>query len=158
MLGVVHRSLKETEKEWDILSKFAVLDATTTDTYTRLMELASEKKDWPTVITNANRFLAVNPLVALPYQYLGRAAEATSRDKDAIDSYRTLLRLDPPDPVDVNFRLAKLLQRAGDSAARRHILQALEDAPRYREALRLLTDLSRQAVTNKSPAPERVLQ
>jgi len=44
----------------------------------------------------------------------------------------------------VHFRLAKLLHSEGDPRARRHVLQALEEAPRYREALRLLMEINKK--------------
>jgi hypothetical protein len=53
-----------------------------------------------------------------------------------------LLLLDPPDPAETNFHLAQLLHRAGDAAAKRHLLLALEEAPRFREALRLLLEMN----------------
>jgi hypothetical protein len=60
-----------------------------------------------------------------------------------------LLELDPPNPAEVHFNLARLLHRAGDPAARRHVLQALEDAPRYRAALQLLLQMD-----SDSPRPK----
>jgi hypothetical protein len=50
--------------------------------------------------------------------------------------------LDPPDPAEAHYRLARLLHQAGDPAAKRHVLQALEEAPRFREAHRLLLEIS----------------
>ena len=41
--------------------------------------LAAAVRDWPTVLTNANRFLGVNPLVPAPYRYLAEASEATGQ-------------------------------------------------------------------------------
>ena len=60
----------------------------------------------------------------------------------AIRSYQRLLLLDPPDPAEVHYRLARLLHQTGDEAgAKRTVLQALEDAPRYPDALRLLLEI-----------------
>ena len=89
----------------------------------------------------AERFLAVNPLVPAPYRALAQAAEATGSLTNAIAANRTLLRLDPPNPSEVHFRLAKALNQAGDPGARMEVLMALEEAPRNREALRLLKTL-----------------
>jgi hypothetical protein len=54
-----------------------------------------------------------------------------------------LLLLDPPDPADVHFRLARLLEQTGDPGAKREVLEALEEAPRFLEAHRLLLRLAR---------------
>jgi cytochrome c-type biogenesis protein CcmH/NrfG len=97
------------------------------------------------VTKNARRFLAVNPLVAPPYQALGRAGAEQNDLPVAIGAYRTLLLLDPADPVDAHFKLAQWLHRTGDAEAKRQVLEALEDAPRYRAALDLLMEINRTA-------------
>ncbi|HSH94959.1 MAG TPA: hypothetical protein VK968_12490, partial [Roseimicrobium sp.] len=61
---------------------------------------------------------------------------------EAIDSYTTLLKLDPPDIADAHFRLARLLAKQDPKSAKRHVLQALEEAPRFQAALALLLELN----------------
>jgi len=113
------------------------------DAYGRLMELGVADKNWTSVETNALRYLAVNPLVAPPYRYLAQASDQTKNAAHGIAAYRALLELDPPDLAETHFRLAELLERTGDSSARRHVLQALEEAPRYPAALRLLLEINK---------------
>ncbi|MCI0536332.1 MAG: tetratricopeptide repeat protein [Verrucomicrobiales bacterium] len=149
LLAAAEHGLKETDKERETLAKLASIDSTAIDAYARLMEIAAEKKDWNAVTQNAERFLAVNPLVALPYQYVGRAAEEVGQPKSAIAAYQTLLQLDPADPAETHFRLGKLLRQTVEPGAKRHVLQALEDAPRYREALRFLLELNTAGQTNQ---------
>lgn len=147
-LALVHRSLGETNEERQVLTRAAALDHESPDVYLRLMELAAAARDWPTVLTNANRFLAVNPLVPAPYRHLAEASEATGQPDVAVSAYRTLLQLDPPNPADTHFQLARLLQPANPSDSRRHVLQALEEAPRHRPALRLLLQLQGKTAAN----------
>jgi tetratricopeptide (TPR) repeat protein len=147
-LGTTYRALGETNAERQVLTQFAARDDAATDAYLRLMELGAEAKDWPAVLLNAQRFLAVNPLVPPPYRYLAQAGEATGQTAPAIQAYRALLQLDPPDPAEVSYHLADALHRTSDPAARRYVLQALEEAPRYREALALLLKIN-----EKSPQP-----
>ena len=64
-----------------------------------------------------------------------------------------MLLFDPPDPADVHFRLARLLRQAGDPAAKRQVLQALEEAPRFREAQRLLLDITGELPRNQTNSP-----
>jgi tetratricopeptide (TPR) repeat protein len=112
------------------------------------MELGEAAGDWGTVAENAERFLSVNPLVPAPHRYLARASEELGRRDTARRSYEKLLQLDPPDPANVHFRVARLLAAGGDTVpARRHVLQALEEAPRYRDALRLLLQLQETPAT-----------
>jgi Tfp pilus assembly protein PilF len=138
LLAQTERALGDTNAERRVLTRLAELDAEAPEACQRLMELAADARDWPAVAQNARRYLAVNPLVPLPYRFLARAAAAQGQDKIAIDACQALLRLDPANPADLHFELAQLLHRAGDPAARRHLLQALEEAPRHRAALRLL--------------------
>ncbi len=113
------------------------------------MELAAQDGDWPVVIQNARRYLAVNPLVPMPYRLLAQAGEKAGQASTAIDAYRALIELDPPNPAEVHFQLARQLHRIGDPAARRHLLSALEEAPRHRAALRFLLELEAPA-TNRA--------
>lgn len=153
LLAAAHRALGETNEERQVLQQFTTRDAGATDAYLRQMELSTAVKDWSEVTRNAQRFLAVNPLVAPPYRYLAQAAETTGDVTTAVAAYATLLKLDPPNPAVVHFQLARLLKTSDAIAARRHTLQALEEAPRHREALRLLLELQ----TNSAPVQPRTV-
>ena len=145
MLAAAHRALGETNLEREVLERFAAKDDEAQDAYGRLMELDVASKDWPSVQTNSLRYLAVNPLVPPPYRYLAQASEQTGDTAYGIAAYHALLQLDPPDLAEAHFRLAELLHKTGDPSARRHVLQALEEAPRYPAALRLLLEINNQS-------------
>ncbi len=50
--------------------------------------------------------------------------------------------MDPADPAELHYRLAKhLLQLGQDREAERQVLMALEEAPRFRDAHRLLLNI-----------------
>jgi tetratricopeptide (TPR) repeat protein len=138
LLAEVHRHLGETEQEVQVLSTLASLSADAADAYNRLMEIGMEQKNWAQVVENGERYLTVYPLLSSVYWRLGRANEELGREASAVQSYQRLLLLDPADPVDVNYRLARLLQQRDPAAAKRYILEALADAPRFREGHRLL--------------------
>jgi tetratricopeptide (TPR) repeat protein len=154
MLAAVHRALKETDEERAVLARIAEREADAIETYARLMELESARTNWTAVLQNAERYLAVNPLLPVPYRWLAQAAEALNEKPKAIDAYRRLLLLDPPNPAEAHFRLAKLLHDTADPAAKRHVLIALEEAPRYREAHRLLLDIAGRG-TSPASAKEK---
>lgn len=151
LLARAHRELGDTNSERAALIKAAALDSDLPDVYLRLAELGLAAKDWNLVYQNARRALAVNPLVPHPHRLLAQSAEAEGHDADAIVANRTLLRLDPPDPAETHYRLARLLQKKNDPEARRHVLQALEEAPRYHDALRLLRELQSQPPPQGTP-------
>ncbi|MBI5772275.1 MAG: tetratricopeptide repeat protein [Verrucomicrobia bacterium] len=149
-LAEIHRELNEADAERAVLAELAARDPDAADAFLRLAELGAARRDWPAVVLNAERHLAVNPLFAEPHRHLARAREELRETPSAIAAYRTVLQLDPPDPAEVHFRLAKLLQAGGDASAKRHALQALEEAPRFREAHRLLLQINSE--TNQNPA------
>lgn len=143
-LVTVLRNLNDAAGERAVLQKWADVDDEATEAYLRLMELAAADKDWPTVKRNAERYVAVNPLVPPPYRYLAQAAAGTGDDSTAVVAWRTLIQLDVPERADAHYQLARLLHKRGDlGEARRHALLALEETPRYREALRLLAEINR---------------
>ncbi|HWW02378.1 MAG TPA: tetratricopeptide repeat protein [Candidatus Acidoferrum sp.] len=150
MLAAAHRGLGETNAERHVLIRLADQDGEALEAYRRLMELGAGAKDWPAVSLNAQRYLAVDPLVALPYRFLAQACERTGETDTALSAYRATLALEPPDPAELHFKLARLLHQAGSPEARRQVLQALEEAPRYREALRLLLEIENSNGTEPS--------
>jgi predicted Zn-dependent protease len=152
MLAEAHRELGETNAERQVLASFAERDYTASDAYLRLMELGREANDWEAVVLNAGRYRAVNPLVPVAYRFMADAAEKAGDAHASIDACRALLQLDPPDPAEVHFQLARSLHALGDPAARRHVLRALEEAPRYRDALRLLLELNKKETASTESA------
>lgn len=141
MLAAVYRHLGETNREREVLSRHAAQDADAVDAYLRLAEMNAASGQWTNVLINVDRYLAVNPLTAMPYRWQARASEGTGRIPGAIEAQRTLLKLDPPNPSEVHFDLARLLESSDPTLARRHVLAALEEVPRHRAALRLLRRL-----------------
>jgi tetratricopeptide (TPR) repeat protein len=145
-LALVHRKLEESALERAALEKVAERSSDAQAAFLRLMELAVTAGDWPAAAQWADRVLAVKPMTAAAYRSLGRAfEERAASDKPAGDgavaAYRNVLRLEPTDPADVNLRLARLLRKRDPRAARRHALDALAEAPRFREAHKLLLEL-----------------
>jgi len=146
MLSRVARELGDAAGEQAHLVRLTEIDSAVPEANARLITIATADKDWTTVAAQARRWLAVNPLVPGPWRALAQASEETSDWKSAAAAWRTLLSLDPPDPSGIHFNLARLLHRTGDKSARRHVLMALEDNPRHREALRLLLEMQGEAL------------
>ena len=144
------------------LEKLAARAADAVPAYLRLMEIGAEAGDWEAVLLNAQRMLAVNPLVPAPHRYLAQAAEKLGNRDEAIRAYQALLLFDTTDTAETHFRLAQLLRDADErDAARRHVLMALEDAPRFLAAHKLLLELTgqrRMLPTNAAPKTEPVVK
>jgi hypothetical protein len=64
--------------------------------------------------------------------------------------------LDPADPADVNYRLGRLLLAKDPAGAKRHVLLALAEAPRFRQAHRLLLKIIND--TREPAIPESDVQ
>ncbi|MGI8604701.1 MAG: tetratricopeptide repeat protein [Verrucomicrobiales bacterium] len=150
LLGTVHRELGEASEEIAVLNHLAEIDSANPEIYLRLMDLYAARGDWASVEREGQRYLAVNPLMPKPYRHLAEAAEKTGNVATAIEALKTLIVLDPPNPSEVHFQLARLLHQTGNPAARRHVLMALEDAPRHRAALSLLEQLAGDSAVNQS--------
>ncbi len=143
-LAAIARKSGDTEAEWQTLQKYAALDSDTTETFLRLIELAEARGDTDALARNARRLIGVNPLTKHPHRALAVAAEKNADSAAAIAAYRPLLALSPDDPSLIHYRLAAHLAAVGDTEpAKRHVLQALEHAPRYRDAQHLLLRLTR---------------
>jgi tetratricopeptide (TPR) repeat protein len=154
LLARAYRNLENTDAEQEALEGWAERSADATEAYSRLATLAEEAGEWDAVERNALRVIAVNPLNAAPHRLLARAAEELKRPDEAIAAYRALLEFDTTDPADAHFRLATLLHgRGDDTAARRQVLMALEEAPRFLDAHQLLLELT-PASDAPSPAPK----
>jgi tetratricopeptide (TPR) repeat protein len=84
----------------------------------------------------------VDPTQIALHQRLADLAERQGRRDLAVRERRAIVALDPPDPADAYYRLARAELTAGDrDAARRSVLRALELAPAYDAALELLLEL-----------------
>jgi tetratricopeptide (TPR) repeat protein len=155
-MAAVHRKLGETDQEQEVLSQLARISPDAVDAYGRLMELGTGEQAWEQVVENGERYLAVYPMLSRVYEWLGQAAEKLGQSQRAIDSYQRLLLLDPADPVEVNYRLARLLRKDDPATARRHLLEALADAPRFRDGHRLLLEILADSEQSPAPAAEAV--
>jgi tetratricopeptide (TPR) repeat protein len=114
----------------------------------RLLDLAQADGNWAEVAQWSDAWLAIDPLGATPWRARLEAHLALDEPTVARAAGETLLRLDPPDRAAIHFQLASLLEPSDSSAARRHVLQALEEAPRFREAYELLDRITAPAVSN----------
>ena len=131
----------DTDKEREYLEKLAAIDGDVSDAYMRLINIYGDAGDWESMKLNAERFLAVNPLSARPYEALAIASERLDDVSTAIKARQTLIKLNPLDPALAHFELARLLHLEGSDQAKRQVLLALEEAPRYQDAQRLLLSL-----------------
>ncbi len=143
------RALGRHDDEAAALRQLAEKSAEALAAYDRLMELDLEKENWPELELNAKRTLAINPFSKRLHYCAGCAHEAQQEKAEAVRSFEKLLILKPANPSETRFRLARLQREDEPELARRYLLDALADAPRYRDAHRLLLAMA----TGEEPAP-----
>lgn len=144
MLAAVYRELKDTINERKILQQYAAHTDSAVPSLLRLIELQSEAEDWDGVKQTSQQLLAINPLLPQTQQARAKAAEHMDEPAQAIPALKALLMMDPDDPASLHYRLAALLFKVDDPAAKDHVLAALEVAPRYRDAQKLLLQIVRK--------------
>ena len=159
-LAAVYRKLEKPAEEKAILEEFAKLEADGVPANLRLAEIHTEAGEWSKLGLAAKRLLAVDPLLKQAHQAAALAAEKQNKTGEAIAALARLAVLEPDDPADVHFRLATALHAQGRKVeAKRQVLKALEEAPRYRAAHRLLLKIvaerPNQQVTEKTVAAPR---
>lgn len=136
-----YRGLKQPAEEAAMLREWASRDAGADPAFLRLIDLGLELKDWAGVRESARRMFAIHPFLKQPYEAAAKASEVLGDPDGAVWALGKLSVLGPNDPVEVNFALARLLQSKDRDAAKRHLLDALIEAPRFREGHKLLLQL-----------------
>lgn len=144
-LAAVYRKLEQPAAERATLEQFVGQTADGVAANLRLVELQTAESDWDAVKESAKRLLAVDPLLGRVHDAAATAAEHLDRPAAVATALRRVAQLEPDDPADVHLRLAQALHRLGRTGeAKRHVLKALEEAPRYRAAHRLLLEIVRE--------------
>ena len=159
MLAVVYRKLGQAADEKRLLETVAGGTSDAVSVYRRLLEIAEDSGDVALMGRHAERLLAVNPLLEAGWRGRARALEADARQRPAaaagaVAAYERLLLLEPADQADTRLRLARLLKHRDRRAARRHVLEALAEAPRLRAGHQLLLELTGEATARAPQTPQ----
>jgi tetratricopeptide (TPR) repeat protein len=141
-LARVYRELNRPSDERRTLEQFASISSEAVAANHRLIELQTADADWTELARTARRLQGVDPLLRTVHAAAAVAAERLDNPVSAVTSLERLLLLEPDDPAETHYRLAHALHSIGRlSEAKRHTLQAQEEAPRYRDAHRLLLQI-----------------
>ncbi len=98
------------------------------------------------------RLLWISPYDVSVHNRLAVAAAKAGDHGRAVSERRAVLALDPSDPLDARYALARSLADAGDVAgARRELLNVLERAPSFEKAQALLLDLRNKSQSGGRP-------
>ena len=117
----------------------------------RLQDLCIEAKQLERVIEQGQTIFGIDPFQIAAIQKTLAAAETLKQNEVAVAQLSTLLELQSDDAPRLHYRIARIQQETDSIQSRRHVLRALEQAPRFREAHALLLELKR-AETATEPA------
>lgn len=132
------RKLQRSDEELQVLRKVADNESSAMPVFLRLIEVDLQNQNWTQVLSNAHRAIALNPFLRLPQQSLAQAYEALGNQVEAVSAFGRLLILSPEEAAKTHYSLAKLLRPQDATQAKRHLLEALALAPRFREGHALL--------------------
>jgi tetratricopeptide (TPR) repeat protein len=105
-------------------------------------ELRETVGDSTGAIVPLERLMWISPYDVATHARLAELAGRAGRHALAVRERRAVLALDPPDPLEARYQLARALAASGDAGgARRELLSVLERAPSFEKGQALLLEL-----------------
>ena len=141
ILAVVYKKQQKTEQQADILAGHLQRSCDDLEAAVELLSLQVTAEQWLPALETSHLVMAIDPLQPHVLRQIHTVAVATNNDDLAIDVLTGLLELDPADAARTHFLIAQILKSEDAEQSRRHVLLALEQAPRYRAAHKLLLHL-----------------
>lgn len=134
------RGLEDVAGEIEVLDRWTRAQASHLPGAERLFELAGEQDDPELLLTAGRRILAIQPMRPEVHSAMAAAAGSLDQHDQAVRSWQAVAALEPAHP-HAHFQLATLLRATDPERARRHVIDALAEAPRDRTAQALLLEL-----------------
>lgn len=126
-------------------------------TFRRLADLAFDAENWSDLAEFTSRAFAINPMLPRLHFLQGMAEENLEQPEKALSRFQSWLALGPNNPAQAHYHIGRLQIGEDDEAARRHLLDALSLAPRYRDAYREFRRLHEEPEAKELPkAPATV--
>lgn len=147
-LAGICKALGDTDAEYKALQQLAQRAGSPREGLLRLVELAIQRSDWKMALYGCERLHGISPMSDSIQEMRSLAAEKVEDPATALRALRARLALDPIDPASVLYRMAQASLELGDKKqAKRYCLQALEESPRFADALSLLVSLQDSPAT-----------
>lgn len=141
MLASLYRQRSQFEQEAALLTEHLQMTVDDLESLQRLQELAAEKSNNELVVQLGSSIAAIDPFQIASIQRTLNSAESMNQSDVVVEQLNRLLILQPDDAPRMHYRIALQLAKSSPDEARRHVLLALENAPRYRDAHKLLLSL-----------------
>lgn len=143
---VLAKALNETGKRTDavkVLQDYRRLGGWNPDALSTLAQWLEDANNQQEATDVYRALLLIEPLESTLHTKLGERFATTNNPRESLREYRVLLALDTHDPAAANFGIARALNSLGERAeSRKHLLDALETAPHFRQAQDLLLEIS----------------
>ena len=154
LLAKALRQLGERDAAIDALVTYWQAGGRATEPLTQLADWLAEANRDAEALAVLRALALVSPLHAERRARFGDSLLAAGRADAALVEYAAYVSLQPHDKAGAHFRLARARHGVGDvRAARRHLLQALEIAPRYSDALALLLEIDDTELGDQPTGP-----
>jgi tetratricopeptide (TPR) repeat protein len=145
VLAQLYRDRGQDEKYWQEMEYLARYHQHDLETPLLLAEKTMQDGDLDKAEYYLQRAIAVDPYQLAVHKQYARLADQKEDYATSIREYEIITALDDTDPVDSHTRLAEAYLRGGQAEhARRKSLQALEIAPTYRPAQKVLLEALEQ--------------
>lgn len=151
LLAEIYRKRGQAEQEAAMLTDHLQRSADDLEAALRLQEVCEALKQPERVVELGRTIVAIDPFQIAAIHRTLEAAESLAQTDVAVSHLKSLLQLQPDDAPRLHFRIARLQRVAAPNDSRRHVLLALEQAPRFRDAHRLLLELG----TVAEPTPPK---
>jgi len=143
LLSEIYLARKREDEALAQFKAWAANDSNNTAPLLGAAEIYRKRKDWQAAEKMLELAVYVNPFEPVIHTKLGEAAGEAGNWPAAVRAFRTLVGLNPADPAEAHYNLARALIGTGNRAeAKREVLRALEIAPTYEKAQELLLKLS----------------
>jgi tetratricopeptide (TPR) repeat protein len=141
-LAKICRSTGDTNAEYQALTQLAQRAKAPREGLLRYVELATQSEQWETAFEVCELLQGIDPVSERVQEWRIQVSEHVSRSDKTLSALRALNAMDPVDPASVRYRMARASLALGQrSQAKRFCLQALEESPRFNDALELLLEL-----------------
>ncbi len=151
LLASIYRGKGNEAEERSALIELSSRSSDCREALVRLMEIDEKLGDWSSLEQWCERMQAINPVRSDLQRLRSMAYEKAGKAAKAAEALTASLDLQPSDPANIHYRLAVSLKAIGKmKLAKRQVLMALEESPRYRDALNLLVEISKVSESESS--------
>lgn len=150
LLAELYRQRGQTEKELLLLEAQVKRSADDLKTATRLFEIQADTNEMEAAVVTGRLILGIDPARPDILRRLVDVAGTAGDHQLAAECLQALIQLDAAQMPHWRLRLAQQLLPEDRDKSRRQVLLALEAAPRFRDAHRLLLELQEQSPDESS--------